>query len=183
MIFNCCCFELMVGVKTYGCFEPGTNNVYYRFVYSAPLGPEDEGYESVRCWAKGLPILTLDLRKKYVLQNPSILHRTPMYVVNLWQFENRAIQFRNGQGYIFGTEMFWEKDALADSNPIVLPEEYFPVNSFLFLRTRTFANDSQMTISHFQLTGMFVLLCFNLLPSRSLHISIFFFFYCNSNAL
>ena len=93
MIFNCCCFELMVGVKTYGCFEPGTNNVYYRFVYSAPLGPEDEGYESVRCWAKGLPILTLDLRKKYVLQNPYIVHRTPMYVVNLWQFENRAIQF------------------------------------------------------------------------------------------
>jgi len=38
MIFNCCCFELVVGVKTYGCFEPGINNVYYRFVYSMVHG-------------------------------------------------------------------------------------------------------------------------------------------------
>ena len=165
MIFNCCWFELVVGVKIYGCFEPGIDNVYYRFVYSAPLGPEDEGYDSVNCWAKGLPILTLDLRKTFVLPNPCIVHRTSMYVVNIWQFENRSIQFRNGQRHIFGTEMCWEKDALDDSIPILLPEEFFPVNSFLCLRTSTFANNPQMTISQFQLTGMLVLLCFNLLPS------------------
>ena len=170
MIFNCCSFELVLGVKTYGCFEPGVNNVYYRFVYSSPVGPEDEGYDNVRCWAKGLPMLTLDLRKRYVIQDPScILHRTPIYVVNIWQFENRSIQFRNGQGHIFGSKMFWGKDLATDADPIVLPEEYFPVNAFLSLRTSTFANNAQMSISQFQLTGMFVLLCFYFLPSHFIY--------------
>ena len=155
MLYNCYSFSVDGGVKIFAAFSPGVHHWYYNLVYAQPLGPHDEGYDEVRCWAQGLGILTLDLREKRFLVHPEDILRTPIYVVNLHHFEARTIQFRDGQVSIFGAEKYWKEGASAvDAIPVILDEEKFPINSFHSLRIETFLQNGALTFARFQHTGI-----------------------------
>ena len=162
MLYNCYSFSVDGGVKIFAAFSPGVHHWYYNLVYARPLGPHDEGYDEVRCWAQGLGIVTLDLREKCFLENPKAILLTPIYVVNLHHFEARTIQFRDGQVSIFGAEKYWKEGASAavDAIPVILDEKQFPINSFHSLRIETFLQNGALTFAQFQQTGIFVLRIF-----------------------